>query len=58
MEFNKIFFLFLVLISTKCFSQDKGNSDIIDVTKATFLNPGLAMKKELVNFNHSMHRHL
>jgi len=50
MGVNKIFLLLLILISTYCFSQDRGNPDITDVIKATFLNPGVSYEKRIGKF--------
>lgn len=47
MYLNKNNFLLLVLISANCFSQDKGNDDITDVTKLTFFNPGISYEKRI-----------
>ncbi len=55
---KSIFFLLLLLISTHCFSQDQEKSEISDVTKATFFNPGISYEKKLASFNHSMLKHL
>jgi hypothetical protein len=50
MGINKMSLLLLILISTNCFSQNKGNSDITDITKATFLNPGVSYEKRIRKF--------
>ncbi len=50
MGINKMLLLLLILISTNCFFQEKGNPDIRDVTKATFLNPGISYEKRIGKF--------
>ena len=50
MCFNKIHLLLLILISANCFSQNKGNANITDVTKLTFFNPGVSYEKRIGNF--------
>lgn len=48
---NKIFpILFFLAISTSCFSQEKIHTDIVDITKATFLNPGISYEKRIGKF--------
>ena len=40
-------FLFFLAISTSCFSQEIIQTDIVDITKATFLNPGISYEKRI-----------
>ena len=47
MHFNKTPFLLLLLASANCFSQDDTNTDIRDVTKATFFSPGISYEKRI-----------
>jgi len=44
------FFVLLLLISVNCFSQDNEKRVITDVTKATFLNPGISYEKAIGKF--------
>ena len=50
MRVNKLVFLIPLVISTHCFSQDKSQSDVTDVTKATFFNPGVSYEKRIGKF--------
>ncbi|MEP7232250.1 MAG: hypothetical protein ABI691_18450 [Ginsengibacter sp.] len=47
---NKIFLVFSIMISTNCFCQDKESTDITDVIKATFFNPGISYEKRIGKF--------
>ena len=47
MYFNRTHFLLLMLVSITCFSQDDGSNDVRDVTKATFLDPGISYEKRI-----------
>jgi hypothetical protein len=47
---KNIFFLLLPLISTHCFSQNIEESELSNVTKATFLNPGISYEKKIGKF--------
>lgn len=49
-DLRNIFFFLLPLIATNCFSQDKGKPGVTDVTKATFLNPGISYEKRIGKF--------
>ena len=44
---NKIFLLLVILISANCFSQKDINTDIRNVTKITFFNPGVSYEKKI-----------
>jgi len=44
---NKIFLLLVILISANCYSQKDINTDIRNVTKITFLNPGVSYEKKI-----------
>lgn len=48
--FNKISLFLLLLISMNCFCQSKENTDITDVSKATFFNPGISYEKRIGKF--------
>lgn len=50
MSFKKILFFALLFISINCLSQDKNEIDITDITKITFLNPGLSYEKRIGKF--------
>jgi len=50
MNINKAIFLFLLTISTTCFSQNKAKDDITDITKATFFGPGISYEKKIGKF--------
>lgn len=50
MRINKMVILIPLLISIHCFSQDKSQSDVTDVTKATFFNPGFSYEKRIGKF--------
>ena len=39
--------LFFLAISTHCISQQKLQADIVDITKATFLSPGISYEKKI-----------
>jgi hypothetical protein len=47
MRTKNLLFVFLIAISTNCFSQEKLPSHIVDVTKATFLNLGISYEKSV-----------
>jgi len=49
-DLKNIFLLLLLLISTHSFSQDQEKSEISDVTKATFFNPGIGYEKKIGKF--------
>jgi len=44
---NKIFLLLVILISANCFSQKDINTDIRNVTKITFFNPGISYEMKI-----------
>jgi hypothetical protein len=44
---NKIFLLLMILISATCFSQNDKNTDIRNVTKVTFFDPGISYEKKI-----------
>ena len=46
-DFKRLFFLLLILIPAYCFSQDQGNAEVTDVTKATILPPGISYEKKI-----------
>jgi hypothetical protein len=48
--FNKIYHFILILIPANCFCQSIGNSDIANVTKITFFNPGISFEKRIKTF--------
>lgn len=48
--FNKIYLSIVILMPTNCFCQGIGNSDITDITKITFFNPGISFEKRIANF--------
>jgi hypothetical protein len=48
--FNKIYLSIVILMPTNCFCQGMGNSDITDITKITFFNPGISFEKRIGNF--------
>jgi len=50
MNFKNLFLFLLLPISTTCFSQGDGKSEITDVTKATFFNPGISYEKTIGKF--------
>jgi hypothetical protein len=50
MLIHKTNLLLLILISANCFSQNKENADIRDVTKLTFFNPGVSYEKRIGKF--------
>ena len=50
MRITKITFLFLFGLSTCCFAQEKLQTDIVNITKATFLNPGISYEKRVAKF--------
>jgi len=37
----------LIFVSTKCFTQESINTDVTNVTKVTFLNPGVTCEKRI-----------
>lgn len=45
--FNKISLFLLMLISTNCFCQNKQSTEITNVTKVTFFNPGISYEKRI-----------
>lgn len=50
MELNKAFLILLIFISVKGFPQYKEESDIRDVTRVTFFNPGVSYEKRIAKF--------
>jgi hypothetical protein len=50
MLLNRASLLLIMLITTTCFSQDTIKTDIRDVTKATFLDPGITYEKRIGKF--------
>jgi hypothetical protein len=50
MRIKIITFLFFLAIATNCFSQNKLQTDITDITKATFVNPGISYEKKIGKF--------
>jgi hypothetical protein len=51
MKLKKIFFFFLLAITTSCYSQTQSN--VRDITKFNFLNPGVSYEKS-VNKNQTL----
>lgn len=47
MHFDKIPFLLLLLAATTCFSQNETKTDIRDVTKLDFFDPGISYEKRI-----------
>ena len=47
MQVNTIAFLFFLAISANCFSQQKLQTDIVDITKVSFFNPGFSYEKRI-----------
>ena len=47
MRVTKITFLFFFGLSTSCFAQEKLQADIVNITKATFLNLGISYEKRV-----------
>ena len=47
MHFDKIPFLLLLLAATTCFSQNETKTDIRDVTKLNFFDPGISYEKRI-----------
>ncbi|MEO8770736.1 MAG: hypothetical protein ABI402_11640 [Ferruginibacter sp.] len=43
----KTLFISLLLLNTNCFSQDKGDATVTNVTKITFINPGASYEKSI-----------
>ena len=43
----KLFFFISVVATTNCFGQDKDSSGLINITKVTFLNPGISYEKRI-----------
>lgn len=50
MYIKKLAFLLLLTISTNCFSQGTTQVDITNVTKVTFLSPGISYEKRIGKF--------
>ena len=50
MNFIKLSFFALLLLTTTCFSQSDTETDITDITKVTILNPGLSYEKRIAKF--------
>jgi hypothetical protein len=50
MNSKKISFFALLLITTNCLSQDQSKTDITDIIKVTFLNPGISYEKRIGKF--------
>ena len=49
-KFSKIFLFLGIMISTNCFCQNKQSTEITNVTKATFFNPGISYEKRIAKF--------
>ena len=47
MHFDKIPFLLLLVAATNCFSQNETETDIRDVTKLNFFDPGISYEKRI-----------
>jgi len=47
MHFDKIPFLLLLFAVTNCFSQNDTKTDIRDVTKLNFFDPGISYEKRI-----------
>ncbi|HEU4859926.1 MAG TPA: hypothetical protein VFT15_08830 [Chitinophagaceae bacterium] len=47
MHFNKIPFLLVLLAATNCFSQNDARTDIRDITKLNFFDPGISYEKRI-----------
>ena len=47
MNFKEIWFLILFFAGNNCFSQDKSQADIVNITKLTFLDPGISYEKRI-----------
>lgn len=43
----KLFFFISFAAATNCFGQNKENTGLINITKATFLNPGISYEKRI-----------
>jgi hypothetical protein len=50
MNIKVICLLALSITTSNCFSQDESETDITDITKVTFLNPGFAYEKRIGTF--------
>ena len=50
MQVRYLLFLFFMAFSTSCFAQDKTQTQIVNVTKINFLNPGLSYEKQVDKF--------
>jgi hypothetical protein len=50
MQVRYLLFLFFMAFSTSCFAQEKTQSEIVNVTKINFLNPGISYEKPVGKF--------
>ena len=50
MQVKTITFLFFLAISANCFSQQKLQTGIVDITKISFFNPGFSYEKRIGKF--------
>ena len=50
MRIKKITFLFLLIISINSFAQEKMQTDIVNITKVTFLDIGISYEKKVAKF--------
>lgn len=50
MRIKSITFLFFVGLSTSCIAQEIMQTDIVNITKASFLNPGISYEKRVAKF--------
>ena len=50
MNFKMILFFALIFTGTKCLAQGENETDITNVTKVTFLSPGVSYEKRIVKF--------
>lgn len=50
MRITKITILFFLIHSLNSFAQENRQTDIVNITKATFLNPGISFEKRVAKF--------
>ena len=50
MQVRYLLFLFFMAFSTSCFAQEKTQSELVNVTKINFLNPGISYEKPVGKF--------
>lgn len=57
MNIRQILLIIALSITASCFAQSEGNTEVRDITRLTFLNPGFAYEKKVGQFS-TLYSHL